>query len=49
MDDGPAHSLFFQEIENFFLTGFGVQVDELVLLGSGGDKIFQDFLLRRIG
>ena len=42
------HVVFFQQVENFFFAGFGVQVDELVLFGGGGDEIFQDFSLRRI-
>jgi hypothetical protein len=47
VDDRAADVVLFQEIENLLLAGFGVQVDEFVLL-SGGDEIFQDPSLRRV-
>ena len=40
---------FTSRVEDFFFAGFGVQVDELVLLAGGGDEVLQDFPLRRIG
>ena len=42
-------SYFSKQIEDFFFAGFGVQIDELVLLAGGGDEVFQDFSLRGIG
>jgi len=36
VDDGVAYVVLFQQIENFFFAGFGVQVDELVLFGGTG-------------
>ena len=49
VDDGAADVVSLQQIENFFLTSFGVQIDEFFLFAGGSDKIFHDFSLRRIG
>ena len=42
-------SYFSKQIEDFFFAGFGVEIDELVLLAGGGDEVLQDFSLRWIG
>lgn len=48
MDDGAFLVVFLEQIENLLFPGLGVQVDEFVLLGGGGDEIFQHLSLRRI-
>ena len=48
MDDRAFDVVAFQQIENFFFAGFGVQVDEFLLFPGGGDEILQNFSLRRI-
>ena len=48
MDDRAFDIVAFQQIQNFFFAGFGVEVDEFVLFPGGGDEIFQDFSLRRV-
>ena len=32
-----------KKIEDFLLAGFGVKVDEFVLLSGGGDEVLQHF------
>src|SRR5688572_33189380 len=49
VDDGALRVILFEQVENFFLAGFGVQVDEFVLLGGGGDEVLQHFPLGGIG
>ena len=49
MDDCAADVVLFKQIENFFFTGLRVQVYEFFLLAGGGDEIFQDFSLCRVG
>jgi len=48
VDDGALRVILFEQVENFFLAGFGVQVDEFLLLGGGRNEIFQDSFLCRI-